>query len=103
MATPGLLNHLTGTLEDLDVASCEADDKATLMRTIRCPRNLGAITDRLPAAQYSPLKRSKSLAIETGEDEIKVSKNNSDVNLMKDRLNKLDQVTKSVKSVKPNN
>lgn len=43
------------------------------------------------------------MAIETGEDEIKVSKNNSDVNLMKDRLNKLDQVTKSVKSVKPNN
>jgi hypothetical protein len=54
----------------MDVASCEADEKATLMRTIRCPRNLGAITDRLPAAQYSPLKRSKSLAIETGEDEI---------------------------------
>lgn len=102
MATPGLLNHLTGTLEDLDVAAGEADEKATLMRTIRCPRNLGAITERLPAAQYSPLKRSKSLAIEIGEENLQPNqqKNKSDVNLMKERLNKLDHVTKQVKSSK---
>ena len=107
MATPGLLNHLTGTLEDIDVSANEADEKATLMRTIKCPRNLGAITERLPAAQYSPLKRSKSLAVDIGDENLQPNHQNqkSDVNLIKDRLVKLDQVAKNVQinrsNVKP--
>lgn len=35
-----------------------------LLQTIRCPRNLGQITERLPKAQYQKLKRSASMAIE---------------------------------------
>jgi NIMA (never in mitosis gene a)-related kinase len=53
LATPGLLNHLTGTLEELafeEESDCSEVD--SLLQTIRCPRNLGQITERLPKAQY---------------------------------------------------
>ena len=50
----------------------EQESDNNLLATIRCPRNLGMITDRLPKAQYQPkLKRSQSMAIET-EDKLKV-------------------------------
>lgn len=49
LATPGLLNHLTGTLEGLDIDPEEAQGADNLLKTIRCPRNLGMITERLPA------------------------------------------------------
>jgi len=63
LSFPGLLNHLTGTLEILDI---DADEKnENLLSTIRCPRNLGQITERLPKPQYQPMKRSNSMAIET--------------------------------------
>lgn len=66
LATPGLLNHMTGTLEKIDLQEDEDDQSMDLLATIRCPRNLGQITDRLPKSQYQPkgLNRSKSMAIE---------------------------------------
>jgi len=41
LATPGLLNHLTGTLEDLDFKEDDNHLADNLLQTIRCPRNLG--------------------------------------------------------------
>lgn len=65
LATPGLLNHLTGTLEGLDVDPEDATSNDNLLKTIRCPRNLGQITERLPAPQYAPrMKRCNSMALE---------------------------------------
>ena len=57
---------MTGTLEKLDLQEGEDDQSMDLLATIRCPRNLGQITDRLPQSQYQPrgLKRSQSMAIE---------------------------------------
>ena len=46
---PGLLNHLTGTLNEIESLKEETE---SLLRTIKLPRNLGMITERLPAAQY---------------------------------------------------
>ena len=46
---PGLLNHLTGTLNEIEYLKEETE---CLLRTIKLPRNLGMITERLPAAQY---------------------------------------------------
>ena len=67
LATPGLLNHITGTLENIDLKEAEEEVDNNLLATIRCPRNLGMITDRLPKSQYQPtgLRRSNSMAIET--------------------------------------
>lgn len=45
LATPGLLNHITGTLEKIEDP---ANDRAALMKTIRMPRHMGDITERLP-------------------------------------------------------
>jgi NIMA (never in mitosis gene a)-related kinase len=64
LATPGLLNHITGTLKDLDF-EIESTANTEMLSTIRCPRNLGMITERLPKPQYQALKRSNSMAIET--------------------------------------
>jgi hypothetical protein len=53
-------------LEELDVTPERVPVIQDLLSTIRCPRNLGQITDRLPKAQYEPkLRRSNSMAIET--------------------------------------
>lgn len=66
LATPGLLNHLTGTLKELDEeVGSSVNTAENLLSTIRCPRNLGMITERLPKPQYNQLKRSNSMAIET--------------------------------------
>jgi hypothetical protein len=43
---PGLLNHLTGTLERIDVAIDFENDG--LLNTIKVPKDLGQITERLP-------------------------------------------------------
>jgi NIMA (never in mitosis gene a)-related kinase len=45
LATPGLLNHITGTLQDIEQSK---EDKDALMKTIRMPRHMGEITERLP-------------------------------------------------------
>lgn len=45
LATPGLLNHITGTLEEIEVLR---DENNSLMKTIRMPRHMGEITERLP-------------------------------------------------------
>lgn len=50
LATPGLLNHLTGTLEELNFEEESEAQSDNLLQTIRCPRNLGQITERLPKA-----------------------------------------------------
>jgi len=44
---------------------CE-NENINLLSTIRCPRDLGQITERLPKAQYQhrPLKRSASMNID---------------------------------------
>ena len=56
---PGLLNHITGTLDDIQAL---IPDQESLMKTIRMPRRMGEITDRLPAPQYdsAPFKRTNS-------------------------------------------
>ena len=46
---PGLLNHLTGTLDDIEAMKSETEK---LMKTIRMPRKMGEITERMPAPQY---------------------------------------------------
>jgi len=43
---PGLLNHITGTLDEL---AAVVPDQEDLMKTIRMPRRLGEITERMPA------------------------------------------------------
>merc|ERR1711981_1363437 len=70
LATPGLLNHLTGTLEDIDFNEELEPKNDNLLSTIRCPRNLGQITERLPKAQYQhrQLKRSASMNIDAPSD-----------------------------------
>ena len=46
LAMPGLLNHLTGTLERINVSIDVETDM--LLNTIKMPRELGQITERLP-------------------------------------------------------
>jgi NIMA (never in mitosis gene a)-related kinase len=41
LGTHGLLNHVTGTLEGIDVAPERVPVIQDLLSTIRCPRNLG--------------------------------------------------------------
>jgi hypothetical protein len=43
---PGLLNHLSGTLERADILNDLSS--VGLLNTIKLPRNLGQITERLP-------------------------------------------------------
>jgi hypothetical protein len=46
-----------------------------LLKTIRCPRNLGMITDRLPAPQYQPkMKRCNSMAIDGSKAKLDIEK-----------------------------
>ena len=52
LVTPGLLNHVTGALEELDIKEEDCDEQANLLKTIRCPRNLNMVTANLPAPQY---------------------------------------------------
>ena len=64
------MNHLTGTLEDIDLDEALEPKNDNLLSTIRCPRNLGQITERLPKAQYQhrQLKRSASMNIDAPSD-----------------------------------
>jgi len=59
LAMPGLLNHLTGTLDEIQAMMPEPEN---LMKTIRMPRRMGEITERLPAPQYDgpTFKRTNS-------------------------------------------
>jgi len=65
LAMPGLLNHLTGTLEEIDRNAVQPDDNESLLKTIKTPRRMGQITERLPAPQYDNeekrIKRTNSL------------------------------------------
>ena len=56
---PGLLNHITGTLDDIQNM---VPDQENLMKTIRMPRRMGEITERMPKPQYDQpvFKRTNS-------------------------------------------
>jgi len=62
---PGLLNHLTGTLEEIEGQAPQQEEKEDLLKTIKMPRRMGQITERLPAPQYETdaksIKRNNSL------------------------------------------
>jgi hypothetical protein len=60
---PGLLNHLSGTLERLDITYDV--EKENLLGTIKVPRDLGKITEHLPKPQYNKIKRNKSVPAES--------------------------------------
>ena len=60
---PGVINNLTEKLENLNVPS--ETESESLLKTIRCPRNLGMITERLPKPQYNMTRRSSSLTAST--------------------------------------
>jgi len=55
LASPALLNHVTNTLLDVDTKN----DPAALMKTIRMPRHMGDITERLPSSQYDSQPKMK--------------------------------------------
>ena len=56
---PGLLNHLTSTLDEIQSMM---PDQENLMKTIRMPRRMGEITERMPKPQYDQpaFKRTNS-------------------------------------------
>lgn len=47
----GTQNHLSGTLQKME--SLIEESKEGLIGTIKVPRNLGQITERLPKPQYN--------------------------------------------------
>ena len=57
LAMPGIKMHMTEKLEEMNNQE-QAD--SIMLSTIRCPRNLGDITNRLPKPQYNSLTRSAS-------------------------------------------
>ena len=87
LSTPGLLNHITGTLQDLDIDTEDIGQKADLLKTIKCPRNLGMISERLPAPQYKPkMKRCQSMAIDVPKtaklEEMKIQKQETELKVL---------------------
>lgn len=76
LGTPGLLNHITGTLEEIEILK---DENNSLMKTIRMPRHMGDITERLPGQQYDShpkIKRTNSHSspkLEKITEEVKVN------------------------------
>jgi len=79
LSLPGLLNHMTGTLENMD--SDEVNEN--LLSTIRCPRNLGQITERLPKPQY--MKRSNSMAVDLDRVKLEINKEENLQKLVKNQ------------------
>lgn len=53
---PGLLNHVTGTLDNIQARK---EDTESLLNTIRLPRKLGMITERMPASNYEATQQKK--------------------------------------------
>lgn len=53
---PGLLNHVTGTLDNIQARK---EDTESLLNTIRLPRKLGMITERMPASNYEVTQQKK--------------------------------------------
>lgn len=49
LALPGLLSHLTGTLDDIEALKEETE---SLLNTIKLPSKLTQITNIMPASQY---------------------------------------------------
>ena len=65
---PGLLNHITGTLININFQIDSENDN--LLGTIKLPRNLGQISARLPKSQYNLIKRANSLTQEDDNESI---------------------------------
>ena len=70
LAMPGLLNHLTGTLNEIDL---QKEDNDLLLKTIRMPRQLKNITGVLRSPQYEStsdlksIKRTNSMPVYSAE------------------------------------
>lgn len=47
-------NHITAKLDEIDVLK---EDTESLLNTIKLPRQLGQITNVMPASQYAPSPR----------------------------------------------
>lgn len=57
---PGVVKHITESLDDIEARKVMPEK---LLNTIRCPLNLGQITDRMPASNYQKSERkSESLS-----------------------------------------
>jgi hypothetical protein len=68
---------MTGTLEGLDLEFQELGGNNDLLKTIRCPRNLNMISERMPAPQYKQqrIKKCHSLSIDGSSNNcIKIEK-----------------------------
>ena len=67
LAMPGIKNNLTDKLEEMN----NCDSHENLLSTIRCPRDLGMISNRLPKPQYNSLQRSSSQDIREEKNALK--------------------------------
>jgi hypothetical protein len=86
---PGLLNHLTGTLNDIEALK---EETKSLMHTIRLPRKLGMITERMPASQYEASVRSSEKP-STADPNI----NNLGLEVTQNKLNRVASVPASLR------
>jgi hypothetical protein len=75
LAMPGLLNHLTGTLDEIQMLAATEDD--SLMKTIKLPRRMGEITERLPASQYETKTKESPTASAMGGELRGIKRTNS--------------------------
>jgi len=67
---PGLLNHVTGTLDNIQ---SRKEDTESLLNTIRLPRKLGQITERMPAANYEVNQKKVTPAPSSIERKLKAT------------------------------
>jgi len=60
LATPGLMNHITGALDEIKSPQEETE---SLLSTIKVPRQLGMIGKVMPASQYGavPIRESRDM------------------------------------------
>jgi hypothetical protein len=63
----GIKNNITDKLEQLDKLIQDTDSES-LLQTIKCPKNMRLITDRLPEPKYSPQKVKKRSNSQSAEN-----------------------------------
>jgi len=67
LAMPSIMSHMSETLEKAEKEQV-VQETISLLNTIRVPRDLGQITERLPKPQYgNVMRRNKSLPPEQME------------------------------------
>jgi hypothetical protein len=67
LTMPSIMSHMSETLEKAEKEQV-VQETISLLNTIRVPRNLGQITERLPKPQYgNVMRRNKSLPPEQME------------------------------------